>query len=264
LTGSPFRGRFDPAAFYESPTHEEALARLDFLVDQRRRLGLLIGPPGSGKSVLLEHFARTMRDQGWPTVLLGLTGIESDEFPALLATGLGLNPARKLPAGVAWRLVADRLAEFRYQQTATVVLLDDADCAASAVLTQVTRLARSDPACDCRLTIALAGQPTRMSRLPQALLELADLRIDVEAWEPAETARFVEDSLRKAGRTTPVFVEPAVTRLHELAEGIPRRVSQLADLALLAGAGLTLSSIDAEIVDSACRELGAVEVREAD
>ena len=261
LTASPFRDRLDPGAFLESPTHEEALARLDFLVEERRRLGLLLGPGGSGKSLVLELFSTQMRGKGRPTIALGLTGVEPEEFPVRLAIGLGLNPARKLPAATIWRLLDDRIAEFRYQQMSTVVLLDDADCAAPAVLTQVTRLAKSERGRDCRLTIVLAGQSARMARLPQALLELAELRIDLEPWEPADTARFIEGSLLKAGRTAPAFREPAVARLHELAEGIPRRVSQLADLALLAGAGRRLSSIDVQTVDSVCRELGAIEVR---
>lgn len=36
LRESPFRGLLDPKFFYQSPTHEEALARLHFLVEQRR------------------------------------------------------------------------------------------------------------------------------------------------------------------------------------------------------------------------------------
>jgi type II secretory pathway predicted ATPase ExeA len=47
-----------------------------------------------------------------------------------------------------------------------------------------------------------------------------------------------------------------VDRLHELAHGIPRRVSQLADLALLAGAGRNLDQIDAEVVETVYQELG--------
>ena len=63
LQESPFRGLLDPKFFYQSPTHEEALARLQFLVDQQRRLGLLVGPPGSGKSLLLEVFAAAASPQ---------------------------------------------------------------------------------------------------------------------------------------------------------------------------------------------------------
>jgi len=262
LAESPFRNRVDPGSFFESVTHEESLARLHFLVDQSRRLGLLMGPAGSGKSLLLEVFAVQTRRLGRLAVKIGLLGVGPQEFPALLAIGLGLNPAPGLPGAAAWRLVGDRIAGLRYQQTPVVLLLDDADCASPAVLTQVTRLAKSESGPDARLTIVLAGQPTRMGRLGTALLELADLRIDVEAWERAETAEFIDSSLRKAGRSTPVFGEPAVARLHQLARGIPRRVSQLADLALVAGAGRNLASIDADTVDSVCRELGLIEVRD--
>ncbi len=262
LAGSPFSRGIDPSAFFESPTHEEALARLHFLVDQRRRLGLLMGAAGSGKSLLLEVFGHQTRRLDRVAVKIGLLGVEPQEFLSLLAIGLGLNPAHGLPDASVWRLVGDRIAAFRYQQTPTVLLLDDADCASVDVLTQVTRLAKNESGPDSRLTIVLAGQPTRMGRLGAALLELADLRIDVEAWEPAETAEFIDSSLRKAGRSTPVFGEPAVARLHQLAQGIPRRVSQLADLALVAGAGRNLASIDADTVDSVCRELGMIEVRD--
>jgi len=63
LQESPFRGCLDPKSFYQSPTHEEALARLHFLVEHGRRLGLLTGPSGSGKSLLLEVFGSHEFDQ---------------------------------------------------------------------------------------------------------------------------------------------------------------------------------------------------------
>ena len=62
LRQSPFRSCLDPQSFYQSPTHDEALARLHFLVDEHRRLGLLMGPAGSGKSLLSwRSFARQLR-----------------------------------------------------------------------------------------------------------------------------------------------------------------------------------------------------------
>ena len=64
LQASPFRGCLDARSFYQSPTHDEALARLFFLVEQRRRLGLLMGPAGSGKSLLLEVLAQQLRRAG--------------------------------------------------------------------------------------------------------------------------------------------------------------------------------------------------------
>ena len=61
LRESPFRDLADPRYFYCSPTHDEALARLQFLVRNHRRLGLLLGTPGSGKTLLLGVFGRQMR-----------------------------------------------------------------------------------------------------------------------------------------------------------------------------------------------------------
>ncbi len=43
LRESPFRGNLDVALFFATPNHDEALARLHFLVDGRRHLGLVAG-----------------------------------------------------------------------------------------------------------------------------------------------------------------------------------------------------------------------------
>ena len=255
LKESPFRGLLDPKFFYQSPVHDEALARLQFLVQEQRRLGLLIGPSGSGKSLLLGVFAEQLRRNARPVAKLSLLGVEPAEMLWLLATGWGLSldPTPSLP--MLWRAVTDRLIEYRYQRLEAVVLLDDVDRADHQMLRHVTRLARFDLSPRTRLTLVLAGRNEGMASLDERLLDLAELRIDVEPWAPADTGDFVSTSLAKAGRRSPVFDEPAVTRLHELSKGVPRRVSQLADLALLAGAGQELEHIDAEVVDDVYREL---------
>ena len=259
LRESPFRGLVDPKFFYQSPMHEEALARLQFLVEQRRRLGLLIGPPGSGKSLLLEVFAAQLRRRGGPVAKLSLLGVEPAEMLWLLAAGWGLSlaPTQSLPA--LWRAITDRLIEYRYQRLEAVAILDDADGADAAVLQHVARLARFDPSPETPLSIVLAGRNEGMSRLDSRLLDLAELRIDLEPWEAADTADFLNTLLAQAGRQSPVFAKPAVARLHELSHGIPRRAAQLADLALLAGAGQELEQIDAEVVEGVYRELGGSE-----
>jgi len=260
LRETPFRSSFDPRFFYESPVHEEALARLQFLVDQRRRLGLLMGESGSGKSFLLEVFAGQIRRYGQPVAKVSLLGLRPAELLWSLAAQFGQNPDRSESGRSLWHLLTDRLAEYRYQQLGTVVLLDNADEADEQVRDQVTRLARHDLSPESRLTIVLAGRRERMGRLGKDLLELAELRIDVEPWEPDDTDDYLKSLLAEAGRESPIFDEPAVNRLHQLAHGIPRRISQLADLALLAGAGRNLDHVNTDVVESAYRELGVIEV----
>jgi general secretion pathway protein A len=260
LRESPFRGCLDPRSFYQSPTHDEALARLFFLVERRRRLGLLMGPAGSGKSLLLEVFAQQLRRAGHAVARVNLLGVPPAEMLCLLAGQLGLNPDPTAMLSTLWRTVIDRLTEYRYQQVQAILLFDNADQAGRRVLGQLARLAQHDPSPEARLTLVLTGRYDRMGRLGDRLLDLAELRIDVAAWQESETADYLRRSLAEAGRESPVFDEPAVAKLHELSHGIPRRVSQLADLALVAGAGRQLDQIDAQVVESVYQELGVVEV----
>lgn len=44
------QGTIGQSGLIETPPHEEALARLSYLVEHRRRFGLMLGPAGTGKS----------------------------------------------------------------------------------------------------------------------------------------------------------------------------------------------------------------------
>ncbi len=260
LCESPFRVSLDARFFFQSPIHEEALARLHFLVEQRRRLGVLLGPAGSGKSLVLECFAAQLRRQGAAVARTDLDGVDLEDMLAAVGVGWELNPDGGARSHVLWRLVEDRIKQFRYEQRATVLLVDDAHCGEKATTAALMRLAESDLSPDSRLTIVLGARSESIALLDPRFLELAELRIDLEPWDQSDTAAYLAASLAAVGRGEPLFDGAAATRLHELAGGVPRRVSLLADLALLAAAGENRETIDAHIVESAYRGLGLVEV----
>lgn len=257
LSEPPFSGRLRPRVFHQSPIHEEALARLHFLVEQDHRLGIVLGGPGTGKSVLLGLFAEQLRRAGRPVASLSLVGVDPDEFPWLLAGALGLNLDRMLALPLLWRMVCDRLAEFRYQQLHAVLVVDHVEHVTAQVARQLLRLAKHDPSPEWRFTMVLAGRQEAVPRLGPELAELVELWIELGGWDPADTEQYVRTSLVRAGCSAPVFDAGAVARLHELAGGLPRRVAHLADLALVAAAGRDLQQVDADTVESVCRELTA-------
>jgi general secretion pathway protein A len=257
LREMPFRGAIDPRHYYPSPTHEEALARLEYLVAQRRRVGLLLGGDGSGKSMVLEVFARRLRRRPAQLVNVNLFGAGLHEFLWLLAAEVGVNPDRQDDIFRLWRAILDRLVENRYQQLDTVMLLDDGGEARPEVLEHVVRLAQCD-GCE-RMTIVMATGAASAGRLSPRLLELAELRVDIEAWEPADTLNYVTAAIEQAGRSEPIFTEQALHRLHDLCGGIPRRVNQLASMALFSGASRKLTEIDPEVVDATYHEMGVVQ-----
>jgi general secretion pathway protein A len=259
LKASPFCRGLDPHFFYTSPTHEEALARLHFLVENRRRLGWLVGPAGSGKSLLMTVFAGQFQRRGAAVSQMSLLGREPADMLWQMAADLGANPSPSSTLSVLWRTLEDRLMENRWQQLDTVFLLDEADGASDQVALTLLRLMQFDESSESRLTVVLAGRHERLTPLGKRLGELTELRIDLEPWEQPETENYLNHSLRQAGRSEPVFSESAMDRLHALTAGNPRQVSRLADLALVAGAGEDLIQIDAEVVDSVSCELCGAE-----
>ncbi len=259
LREMPFHEAHDAQSFYQSPTHEEALARLHFLVEQHRRLGLLLGPEGSGKSLLLEILSAQLRRRGPVVASVNLTGTSGDEMLWSLAGQFGRNLDRCETTPMLWRALSDRLAAFRYQQVDAVILIDDADQAANSVVPHLLRLAKLEPTPQPRLTLILAGDPARIGRLGETLLRLSELRIDLAAWRQDDIAGYLENSIRQAGGSSNLFEEPAIERLFELSHGIPRQVRLLADLSLVAGAGRHLNSINAGVVDSVYHELATIE-----
>jgi type II secretory pathway predicted ATPase ExeA len=256
----------DADSFYLSPSHEEALARLEWLITQRRRLGVVVGPSGSGKSLILAKLAAALAEDAAqaPVVKCSLLGLDEQQFLVELAQQLELNPRANLTTVELWRRVFDRLKERAYEQVSSVLLLDDAHTAGAAVLTAVSRLAEFHHPPDARLTIVLAADEGNVQRLGERLLARCALRIDVEPWDAADTLGFLQQaiaalqSIDGAPSTTPVphFSPAALEKIHALSGGIPRRVGQLAEWALVAGAGLGLNEIDDETVAAAAEELG--------
>src|ERR1041384_2205638 len=65
LTAKPFGKTPDPAFLYESRQHKEALARLEYAVDEKE-LALLTGDIGSGKTTLSRALIDRLRETRAP------------------------------------------------------------------------------------------------------------------------------------------------------------------------------------------------------
>jgi general secretion pathway protein A len=107
------------------------------------------------------------------------------------------------------------------------------------------------------LTVILALEASRISRLGGDLLQLSQLRIRLEPWNVPEIREYLSSSLARVGCDRQLFEDSAVIRLQELTDGIPRWVTQLAELSLVAAAAQQRDSIDSEIIEAVYQELSA-------
>jgi general secretion pathway protein A len=255
LEKSPFRRTKHADCVFASPAYTEALARLHFLVEQQRPLGIVSGVGGGGKSLLLEQFASETRAALRPVCLLNLVAIEPVELLWALAAGLGTNPRPDRGLLPLSRDVRDRVRQNCLLGLQTVVLLDDAHEASHEVLLQVLRLLKTQSG---RVTVIAAVESSRIMRLGGDLLQLSQLRIHLDSWNDIEVRQYIRTSLVGAGGMPDIFDDSAITRLRELTGGVPRWVREVAELALLAGAARHEQHIDFETIECAYQELSAV------
>src|SRR6185436_14368680 len=92
LRAKPFGKTPDPSFLYESEQHKEALARLEYAVDEKE-LALLTGDVGSGKTTLSRALIDRLGDSR-PVVLLINPRLTPTQLLRSIAAGLGVEPGR--------------------------------------------------------------------------------------------------------------------------------------------------------------------------
>lgn len=255
LVESPFINRCNQRWFYESPTHEEALARMYFLVEESRRCGVLRGPRGTGKSLLLKVLEEQLHRTQRQSAHIDLTGLDSAEFLGELCLKLQFPTPRDDSPALAWRALADFLVGSRLAHVHTVIMLDHLELAGEGIEQAIARLLQLERGAAESLTVIIATGEQVNSGARPAWLDECDLMIDLVALDQQQTEQYVRETLRRAGCTQDIFEPAAVNALFQRSAGVPREVNRLCDLALLTAMGQQAERIGPEVIDTAGREL---------
>jgi type II secretory pathway predicted ATPase ExeA len=167
----PFGRDIPPSALYRSTAHQEAVARLTWLIDERG-FGILTGEVGAGKSVAVRATTSTLdpsRHQAIycpnPTIGRGLLG--------LIVSALGGSP--RSHRAVLVPQAAEALATAEAERGRRVlVVVEEAHLLQSDQLEDLRML--GNDAMDSRSPAAflLVGQPTLRRRLRQGALAAVD------------------------------------------------------------------------------------------
>jgi type II secretory pathway predicted ATPase ExeA len=226
LQGSLGRGRL-----METPAHEEALARLGYLVEHRRRFGFMLGPAGTGKSLVLRAAADEAKRLGREVAVLDLFGIDSHDLLWKLAVTLRLGPTERWSHSALWRAVTDHWQALHSARLPSVLLLDHLERAEVDCLSLIERLLHLEVANDGGLTVLAVSRDGIDELLFAGLAEQSDLRIELPCLSQQETAAFVRELVYQAGGPRELFDRDALETLFDLSNGSPREIVRVCQLA---------------------------------
>src|SRR6185436_17459000 len=115
------------ADYFPSVLHEEALARLTYLVEKRSACGLLLGPDGCGKSLVLSLFAQQQRQRGAAIAAVSAIGASVAEILSAIAFGWGVDFRTSDELPQLWQKTTDRLRVLSLEQLSAILIVDDLD-----------------------------------------------------------------------------------------------------------------------------------------
>ncbi len=264
LQECPFEGSADTRFFFESETHQAALLKLRYLVENRKGAGLIVGGGGYGKTFLLQMLAAELGEQSGPVISVLFPQLTAPEMMAYIAAELGgkpdLSPEPPSPDRTI-RQIQEALAGYAQRKQHPVIAIEEAHLIDDPQVFQAFRLLLNfQPLYGGAFTLILSGQRdllSRIRRLPQ-LEERLTVKCLLRPLSYEETLGYVAHRLHVAGVDQSPFEPSAFDTLYELSGGIPRRINRLCDLALLVGYADNLKSITADHLESVSEEIAAV------
>lgn len=255
---------FEPAAgrtqFFSSESHEAALLKLRYAVENRRGAAVLAGPSGVGKTMLVQLFRSELPDSYRPQVHVVFPQMSSRDLLVYLAEQLGAptpeSPRYTIEESV--RRLETTLRDNAAKGRHAVLVIDEAhlleDCGA---LETLRLLLNFEAAGSPMLTLILTGQMSLVSaigRLP-SLEERVAVKALVRSFTIEESTAYVKHRLAAASAAREIFTPDALESLHYLGHGIPRQINRLADLALLVGYADELPQLKSEQIEAVSEEL---------
>lgn len=237
---------------FASAEHDEALARMHFVIEGRQSCGILTGPPGSGKSRLFQKLLGDIRRTGRQGALLDLSGLNAARLLVRLDAVLGLNGGLPADSLSLWDAVMNGIGGLDMAGLELVLLLDHGQHAHPDVWPLLDQLLTQGTH---GLTMLLASPQPPTGLFAEFVRRHGALRIELSRFSLPETARFIRAAFERVGADGTPFDSDAVRRIHELTHGEPRLVSRLCRIAMLAATADGTTEIHASLVDAAAEEV---------
>ena len=256
---SPFSLSPDPAFFYRSEQHEEALANLVYGVQARKGFIVLTGEVGTGKTTMLECLRDYLESQYIEFAFLFNSRINVEQFFEMIAYDLNLNCPRTSKTEVLFAL-NELLVEQAQEGRTVVLIVDEAHNLDWEVLEEIRLLGNLENRNGKLLQIILSGQPELDRKLDapnlRQLKQRVVLRCTLDPFTLRDAVEYIESRLERAGMETQnVFSEELMAEIHLRAQGIPRVINSICDNLLLTGFAMEERVCTKDMLDDVCKDM---------
>lgn len=256
---APFQITPDPRFLYLTRSHRDALAYLNYGIKERKGILVVTGEVGVGKTLIVRTLLADLPESVSTAVVMNARlNFRQLLYLALLDFGVDVPSRSKVDLLLKLQQFLLKLSE---QDETALLVIDEAQTLTPESLEEFRLLSNLETTTQKLLQILLVGQPELKETLMQYSLRQLRQRIpgicDLSSLPPESVGEYIEHRLNisSEGRCVGLFTRPAVYEIARYSEGIPRRINQACDRALLVGFAQGADRIDEQHVRAAIREL---------
>lgn len=261
FSSPPFQLSPDPAFYYDSPGHRNALAYLKFGVYQGEGFIVVTGEIGAGKTTLVKSLLQGLNSEQIVAAQVVNTQLDSENLLQAIAMAFGLRLPRTSKAQMISSLEAYFTALAASGRRALLVI-DEAQNLGLREIEELRMLSNFQLGSHALLQSFLVGQPELRAMLQSKTMEQLRQRVIASCHlgplNIEQTRKYVEHRLHCVGwKESPKFEDEAFVQIFIASDGVPRRIN-LVCTRLLLGAFLSSSDrIDAADVARVFSEMGS-------
>ena len=257
LDQKPFEITTDPAFIWLGEKHTEALATLEYGIQENKGFLLLTGDVGTGKTLLINSLLKRIGDEV-VTAKVSDPGLDNLDFYNFLSQEFLINKNFNSKGGFLLHL-KHFLHEAHQQNKKVLLIIDEAQNLKDELLEEIRLLSNIELDDAKLINIFFVGQNEIKNILSKeknrAVRQRISIRYHINPLFEFETHDYIFHRLDVAGSENKIFNSEAIKKIYSFSSGFPRLINIICDHALMTGYSLGLDTIDEKIVEECAQEL---------